>query len=282
MPKRSRAAVADAAEWGKSPATIQFLEVVRRHNHDQRQSFFISFEVAKSSTEQKGKVWHTRQKGQLVGYKDYAIRRGALDPIKISQLVYTDGGLARGLYDAIPAAKRLKIFNEHSVDSRKFDRHRSLREQVSLLDGVDGMDGAPIVPLRSFHTVLAAAVGDAQSRGLVSRKHHQLKSVLLASRPDCPQQLWHTDFSDLVIMQQAVKPLSIIVSLMDGGRLAVPGQEDIILNCGDYIVFGAGFKHAGGYYPQLIYPTTHFRAHAYLGDLNFQIPDETVLENLDV
>lgn len=282
MSKRGHAAAAtEDSQYmlGRSPATPDFLKRVKVHDHDSRPSYFVSPTVRRSSTEQDGKEWHTEKAGCGVEEDGWAIRRGALDRAKIDRLVHDDGGLARGLYEDIKPVHRLKIFNDVQVEAEGFDPDKSLREQVSLLDGPDGMVGEPVSQLKVFHSILRCALQDAKSRRLVSENHHLLKSVLLASRPDCPQQLSHSDFSAAVISQQSVKPLSIIVSLMDRGRLAVPGREDIMLDCGDYIVFGAGFWHAGGAYTAILYPSTHFRLHAYLGDFSFAIPNETVLED---
>lgn len=128
--------------------------------------------------------------------------------------------------------------------------------------------------------ILQAALHDAQSRGLVSTHLTNGRRVVLCSSAKCKEQLPHTDYDgverdrhDKFEAPQDERqsfPLSLLVSLQDRGKLVVPKQPPIVLNQGDYAVFGPDFKHAGA-----AYNLPHFRLFSYLVKDGFHVRNQT-------
>ena len=94
---------------------------------------------------------------------------------------------------------------------------------------------------------------------------------LLRSGPGkCKKQDFHYDYSKKVVGKCSIPLKSMIVAIEDNTRLCVRGWEDIVLQRGDYVIFGSRFEHAGS-----AYAATHFRLFAYIGPQGFKVGNQT-------
>ena len=93
---------------------------------------------------------------------------------------------------------------------------------------------------------------------------------MLASLPGCSQQQWHKDIRRDTLACSKIPLLSLIVAISDNTVVKVKYGEDIILNTGDYVVFGSRVVHAGS-----AYRNAHVRLFSYIGPKDFPIPNKT-------
>ena len=117
--------------------------------------------------------------------------------------------------------------------------------------------------------VLDAALRDALDKKLIVPEHKLRQPVMLFSQAKCKKQLYHRDLKREAEDAKVV-PLSLFVALQENTKLALLDDKQIIIQPGDYIIFGSRLVHAGE-----AYETDHVRLHAYLAAKDFKIGNQT-------
>ena len=126
-----------------------------------------------------------------------------------------------------------------------------------------------LIPLRE---VIDSAIRSAKDRGLLLEEHVVVegRKILRSGPGKSADQDPHFDYP-LDVTDSFQFPLkSLIVAIENGARIKAPGNEDIVLQRGDYVLFGSRFYHAGSGYRRI-----HYRLFAYLGPQGFQVGNIT-------
>ena len=142
--------------------------------------------------------------------------------------------------------------------------------------------------LSKYQKPLDIAMKDAVDRKILPSGTTMNHSVLIRSRPPCPKQDWHKDVQYKVMFYRG-RYVSLFVAIMNNTILHLKYKKkgcdkNIIINKGDYIVFGGRVVHAGA-----AYSIEHFRLFAYIGVgirgqpevVQKKFPNCTVLESDD-
>jgi len=120
--------------------------------------------------------------------------------------------------------------------------------------------------------VIDSAVESAKQLGIISDNHFVLETrkLLRCGPKKTTQQDYHKDFTRSCVQRSPIPLKSLIVAIQDDTRLCVRGKEDVLLERGDFVIFGSRLEHAGSGYKKV-----HFRLFAYLGPQDFEVGNMT-------
>jgi len=116
------------------------------------------------------------------------------------------------------------------------------------------------------------AIESAKGLGILLEEHCVIDSrkLLRCGPGKSEHQDYHKDYPKVRVRESPIPLKSLIVAIQDNTRLRVRGKKDIVLDRGDFILFGSRFEHAGAGYSKL-----HFRLFCYIGPQGFNVGNVT-------